>query len=193
MARARARHLMVACAPAERPLARTRAWPRTLNSPALWVAMMRRISTVVIRERGEDGPSYRGHPERRFSRWLLRNCGGLSRRLRRYRAWARTSWSAIATRCCCCRRVCASGCLRGIWRGCHRFGRGAGPDGFLWRLSLRRAGLAERQMRRQLVAALEAMHFVLLAASGVGLGEVGHPGFDGDWVVRFLLFKKSRN
>jgi len=22
---------------------------------------------------------------------------------------------------------------------------------------------------------------------------VDHPGFDGDWVVRFLLFKKSRN
>ncbi|MGI9100524.1 MAG: helix-turn-helix domain-containing protein [Solirubrobacteraceae bacterium] len=22
---------------------------------------------------------------------------------------------------------------------------------------------------------------------------LGHPGFDGDWVVRFLLFKKSRN
>jgi hypothetical protein len=44
---------------------------------------------------------------------LLRNPEVCPGRLRRFRAWARTSWSATETRRCCCRRACASGCPRG--------------------------------------------------------------------------------
>ena len=49
--------------------------------------------------------------------WWLSHKAGLSGGIKTMPGCRRTSWRVIASRSCCCRRACASGCLRAIWRG----------------------------------------------------------------------------